>query len=158
MFGQVSSNKTARHNRNREVPYELQDKVPTSHFVSFCITFESKSYKAMALYPNEFFGRKIGCLSIGAPFKINLCCFNSFVALCWYPRSTSSRQALKIPFLQVKGTSLTTDIVELRQLQPKKDVLDKVSKAILCDVIKSCEESIFVLITFIQDCSLKVLT
>ena len=28
--------------KNREVLYELQEQVPTSHVVSFCITFESK--------------------------------------------------------------------------------------------------------------------
>ena len=29
--------------------------VTTSHFVSFCITFESKYDKVIALHPNEFF-------------------------------------------------------------------------------------------------------
>ena len=38
--------------KNSEVPHELQEQVLTSDVVSFCIIFESKFYKAMALYPN----------------------------------------------------------------------------------------------------------
>ena len=33
--------------RNKEVPHELQKQVPTSHSFSFCITSESKFYKAI---------------------------------------------------------------------------------------------------------------
>ena len=35
--------------RNNELPHELQKQGPTSHFLSFCITFGSKFYKALYL-------------------------------------------------------------------------------------------------------------